>query len=148
MKTSRASFFFATADDAASAFYSAFEMCDLHLMEAVWASENTSCIHPRSLPFLGRDEVLESWKHILSHANPPVIQVEVIEEIIRDDMVIHVVIERLAENHQPDAHASTVLATNVYVREKAGWRIAQHHASSPPAIEAFESEFEVPTTLQ
>lgn len=148
MKTSRAAFFFATAEEAASAFYSAFEMCDIHLMEAVWASENVSCIHPNSLPYLGRDEVLEGWEHILSHANPPVIHVELIEEIIRDDLVVHVVIERLAENHKPDMPTSMVLATNVYVRESAGWRIAQHHASTPPKIEPFESDFEVSTTLQ
>lgn len=148
MKTSRAAFFFATAEEAASAFYSAFEMCDIQLMNAVWASEKVSCIHPNSLPFLGRDEVLESWKHILSHANPPVIHVELIEEIVRDDVVVHVVIERLAENHKPDTPTSMVLATNIYVRESAGWRIAQHHASTPPSNEPFESEFEVPTTLQ
>lgn len=148
MKTPRAAFFFASADEAASAFYSAFEMCDIHLMDAVWASDNVSCIHPSSMPFLGRDEVLDSWKQILSHANPPVIHVEVIEEVIRDDLVVQVVIERLADSHQPSSPTSMVFATNVYVREEAGWRILQHHASKRPSIEPFESEFEVSTTLQ
>ena len=57
-KTSPPIFYFASAQEAESAFYSAFEMSDIQLMDAVLADHKVTCIHPGSLPVIGREKVL------------------------------------------------------------------------------------------
>jgi hypothetical protein len=49
---------------ASAAFYAAFAKQDLESMSREWAQdEDVSAIHPSSpAPFLGRDEVIRSWK--------------------------------------------------------------------------------------
>lgn len=131
MKTNQSTFYFATPDETESAFYSAFEMGDVQLMEAVLAEHGVCCVHPGSLPLVGREAVLDSWLQILSNTIEPVIYPEVLNRSVFDDIAIHLVAERIAGDHQPESPTSLVLATNVYVRQKNGWRIMEHHASLP-----------------
>jgi len=154
MKSNQPVFYFASAEEAETAFYSAFEMGDVQLMDAVLARQNVSCIHPGSLPIIGREAVLDSWSQILNNLATPVFYTDVLSRSVVDDMTIHLVMERIASSHQPDAEISLVLATNVYVREKQGWRLQMHHAVLPPvAQEADDSQqhtvtHDAPTTLQ
>ena len=153
MKSNQPVFYFASAEEAEAAFYSAFEMGDVQLMDAVLAKNNVSCIHPGSLPIIGREAVMDSWSQILNNQATPVFYADVLSRSVVDDMTIHLVMERIASSHQPDADISLVLATNVYVREKQGWRLQMHHAVLPPLEqEADHSQHTVthdaPTTLQ
>ncbi len=155
MKSNQPIFYFSSAEEAEAAFYSAFEMGDSQLMDAVLAKQNVSCIHPGSLPTIGREAVLDSWVQILSNLGEIVFYTEVIHRSMSDDMVVHLVIERIAASHQPDAEVSLVLASNVYVREQNGWRLQMHHASLPPPMQQDEKTSEhytvthdAPHTLQ
>lgn len=146
IKTNQPAFYFATSEEAESAFYSAFEMGDAQLMEAVLAEQGVCCVHPGSLPLVGREAVLDSWAHILSNSMEPVIYPEVLNRSVFDEIAVHLVAERIARDHQPDSPTSLVLATNVYVRQQNGWRIMEHHASLPREREDQTREKEIVTT--
>lgn len=131
MKTNQSTFYFASSEEAESAFYSAFEMGDIQLMEAVLADRNVCCVHPGSLPIVGREAVLDSWARILSTEIEAVIHPDVINRTVFEEIAIHLVSERIAASHHVDSPVAMVLATNVYVRQKNGWRLLEHHASVP-----------------
>ncbi|MEH6457006.1 MAG: nuclear transport factor 2 family protein [Cocleimonas sp.] len=132
-------FYFATAEEAESAFYSAFEMADIGLMNSLMADDNVSCIHPNALPIIGRIAVLASWQKILSSLAEPAFYPEVIHSSVEGDEVgntaIHLVAERIAADHKIGTETSLVIATNVYIKQKNGWRMMMHHSSLPPYAE-------------
>jgi hypothetical protein len=121
---------FSTPDAAEAAFYFAFGACDLDAMNDVWASEGVVCIHPGSDALLGRKSVMQSWVEILLHSELPSLHTEVLSRVVRGDLAVHVVEESIAPLGAQDM-VSVVLATNVYCREENGWRLLEHHASSP-----------------
>ena len=132
METNKQVYYFATPDEAEAAFYSAFEMGDLQLMDDVIAAQDVSCVHPGSPALIGRESVLDSWKKILSNINEPVFYTEVMSRSVVGDIAVHLVAERIAKNHQPDSPTSLLLATNVYVHQENGWRLLMHHSSATP----------------
>ncbi len=157
MKASQSSTYFATAVEAESAFYSAFEMGDIQLMNAVMADHNgVVCVHPGATPVLGRKAVLESWSGILANSVEPVVYPNVVNVNIFGDVAVHLVNERIAQSHHPDAQVSLIIATNIYIRQKNGWRMLEHHASLPqnhlrPAVKKdshYQTTHEGPSTLQ
>ena len=149
MKTNRPTFYFANPNEAENAFYSAFEMGDLQLMNAVLANHEGCCIHPGASPVIGRESILESWSQVFSQLGSAVIHIESISRKESDDFAVHVVGEHFAENHQPNAETSLILATNVYIQQNNGWRLLSHHAS-PIHGHVLEQQIvhEAPSTLQ
>ncbi len=139
MEKTTDNFYFATAEEAESAFYSAFEMADISLMQALFADQNVSCIHPNAMPIIGRTAVLSSWEKILSSLAEPAFYPEVLHRSEEGDEVgntaIHLVAERIAADHQIGTETSLVLATNVYIKQENGWRMMMHHSSLPPYTE-------------
>lgn len=129
MKNENSEYYFATADEAEAAFYSAFEMGDKDLMEALLADDNVSCIHPSSIPLVGRDDVLESWDQILETMTESVIKIDVINRSNSNGIAVHLVTETFADSHDIDTEFSQSLSTNVYIHQKNGWRLMMHHAS-------------------
>jgi ketosteroid isomerase-like protein len=56
-----------TAEQAASAFYRAFERTDLAAMMSVWAEdEEIVCVHPGGERLVGFDAVRDSWRLLFS----------------------------------------------------------------------------------
>jgi ketosteroid isomerase-like protein len=107
--------------DANSAFYRAFARRDLRAMVALWAAEvPVACVHPGWDVLRGRDEVLESWRNILS-GDAPDIRCAAASAHVAGDMAWVVCRERVPG-------AAPVAATNVFVREGGAWRICHHHA--------------------
>ncbi len=139
MTNESSNFYFKTSEEAESAFYSAFEMGDVDLMHALMADDNVSCIHPNSMPIIGRIDVLKSWDKILVSLDEPAFYPEVLHQSIEGNEVgntaIHVVAERIAADHQLDTETSLVIATNIYIRQENGWRMMMHHSSLPPYTE-------------
>ena len=131
IKTDQAVSYFSSSDEVESAFYSAFEMGDGQLMSTVLADKDVSCIHPKSVVIVGREAVLNSWMYIASHYNDPEISFDVIKKVVSDDLAIHLVVEEISVEHQSDSEAQFVLSTNIYIRQKNGWRLMVHHASLP-----------------
>ena len=127
---------FPTAQDAENAFYEALERCDLEAMMAVWAEdEDIVCVHPAGPRLTGHDQIRESWARVFSAG--PRARVHITSQVAISGMMlaVHSVHENftLEGERQADARPLPVVATNVYLRTAAGWRMIVHHASPAPA---------------
>jgi len=124
---------FPTAQDAENAFYEALERGDLEGMMAVWAEdEEIICVHPAGPRLSGPDQVRESWAQIFSGGAGP--RVHITQQVAVTAMMIAV--HSVHENFTIEGEARAqvpVVATNVYLRTAAGWRMIVHHASPAPA---------------
>jgi ketosteroid isomerase-like protein len=116
---------FTSADEAEQAFYAAFNQCDANAMAQIWAADDVICIHPGSQVIVGYEAVLRSWRHILTNAELPEIKIVVLNRLISDMLVVHLVEERITTG---DNYAA-VLATNVYKKYPQGWLMVEHHGS-------------------
>ena len=131
---------FPTAQDAENAFYEALERCDLEGMMAVWAEdEELLCVHPAGPRLTGQDQVRESWARLF--AGGPRARLHVSQQVAISGMMlaVHSVFENFSIEGQSrgqraeDARPAPIVATNVYLRTAAGWRMIVHHASPAPA---------------
>jgi len=126
---------FPTAQDAEAAFYEALERCDLEGMMAVWAEdEEIVCVHPGGPRLSGQEQVRESWARIFSAG--PRARVSITQQVAIGAMMlaVHSVHETFVVEGETrgDARPVPVVATNVYLRTAAGWRMIVHHASPAP----------------
>jgi uncharacterized protein (TIGR02246 family) len=123
---------FPTAQDAENAFYEALERGDLEGMMAVWAEdEEVICVHPSGPRLSGQDQVRESWAKIFAAGPGP--RVQITEQVAVTGMMIAV--HSVHENFSVQGEARPqvpMVATNVYLRTAAGWRMIVHHASPAP----------------
>ena len=127
---------FPTAQDAENAFYEALERCDLEGMMAVWAEdEDIVCVHPAGPRLNGHDQIREASARIFSAG--PRARVHITSQVAISGMMlaVHSVQENftLEGGSKGDAKPAPVVATNVYLRTGAGWRMIVHHASPAPA---------------
>ena len=125
---------FPTAQDAENAFYEALERCDLEGMMAVWAEdEEVVCVHPAGARISGQEQVRESWAKIF--AGGPRARVRTEQQVAIGGMMlaVHSVFESFSIQGQAEAQPAPIVATNVYLRTAAGWRMIVHHASPAPA---------------
>ena len=130
---------FPTPDDAETAFYEAFERCDLSAMMAVWANEdNIVCIHPHGPRLAGLDAIRASWAEIFSAG--PNFQLKVSEARVYESQTLCVrTVYEILSLRSEKRTAAPILATNVFLLTPGGWRITLHHASpSPPGTTAEE----------
>ena len=124
---------FPTAQDAENAFYEALERGDLEAMMAVWAEdEDIICVHPTGPRLCGQDEVRESWAQIFAAGQSPRVTISQQVAISAMMIAVHSVHEVFALPGA-DRPRTPILATNVYLRTAAGWRMIVHHASPAPA---------------
>ena len=126
---------FPTAQDAENAFYEALERCDLDGMMAVWAEdEDILCVHPTGGRLTGQDQVRESWAQMFAAGPRARLQVGQQVAIAGMMLAVHSVFELFTLEGQTrgDAKPSPIVATNVYLRTAAGWRMIVHHASPAP----------------
>jgi ketosteroid isomerase-like protein len=131
---------FPTAQDAENAFYEALERCDLEGMMAVWAEdEEIVCVHPAGARLTGQQQIRESWAQIF--AAGPRARVSINHQVAISGMMLAVhsvfenftLVESARGQRVEDARAAPIVATNVYLRTAAGWRMIVHHASPAPA---------------
>ena len=130
---------FPTAQDAENAFYQALERCDLEAMMAVWAEdEDIICVHPGGERLAGQDQVRASWAQIFSSGPQARVQVSNPVAISSVMLAVHSVHENfsLPSARPGDPKPVPILATNIYLRTAAGWKMIVHHASPALAGEA------------
>jgi ketosteroid isomerase-like protein len=138
---------FTTAQDAENAFYESLERNDLELMMAVWAEdEEIVCVHPAGGRIAGQEQVRESWRRIFASGQR--LRVKIAQQVTMSGMMVevhsvHEVITVVGE----EAARAPMVATNVYLRTAAGWRMLVHHASPAPGAEAEEEPAEPPKFL-
>ena len=135
---------FPTAQDAENAFYEALERGDLEGMMAVWAEdEDIICVHPTGPRLSGQDQVRESWAKIFAGGAGP--RVRITQQVAVTGMMIAV--HSVHENFTSEGDARSqvpVVATNVYLRTAAGWRMIVHHASPAPVQSEASAPQEAP----
>ena len=123
---------FPTPQDAENAFYDALERADLDAMMAVWAEdEEIVCVHPTGPRLAGQEQVRESWRQIFSGGGG--VRIHVTQLVATQAMMV--AIHSVQENPPSPGGkrpAASVVATNVYLRTAAGWRMIVHHASHAP----------------
>lgn len=123
---------FPTPQDAENAFYDALERADLDAMMAVWADdEEIVCVHPTGPRLAGHEQVRESWRRIFSGGGG--VRIHVTQLVATQAMMV--AIHSVQENPPSPGGkrpAGAVVATNVYLRTAAGWRMIVHHASQVP----------------
>jgi ketosteroid isomerase-like protein len=128
---------FPTAQDAENAFYEALERCDLDGMMAVWAEdEDIVCVHPAGPRLTGQEQIRDSWARVFSGG--PRARVHITSQVAISGMMlaVHSVFENFTIQGQSqrvgDAVPAPIVATNIYLRTAAGWRMIVHHASPAP----------------
>jgi len=124
---------FPAAQDAENAFYEALERADLEAMMAVWSEdEEIVCVHPGGQRLAGQEQVREAWRQIFAGGQN--MRVQVTQQVVASGMMVavHSVHENITVAGEQRARPPMV-ATNVYLRTPAGWRMAAHHASPAPA---------------
>ncbi len=103
------------------AFYRAFADRDVAAMEALWAqSAPVCCIHPGWEAIHGHDDVLSSWRAILTGSSPPRIACISPQAYFFGDAAFVVCFEGIDGNY--------LIATNYFVREGGRWRMVHHQA--------------------
>ena len=140
---------FPTAQDAQNAFYEALERNDLEAMMAVWSEdEDIVCVHPAGQRLAGQAAVREVWRQMF--AGGPNMRVRISEQVVVAGVMleVHSVHENITIAGEPRPRPRPpMVATNVYLRTAAGWRMIAHHASPAPGEPAAVPPPASPTTL-
>lgn len=124
----------ATPEDAESAFYEAIREGDIEAMMDIWCTEEEIvCAHPGGARLVGQALVRASWQAIFQSGSR--LNVQVSHQVTWHSALMSVrnVIETVLPSDGSPAHGPLV-ATNVYVLGKHGWRLLSHHASPATAI--------------
>ena len=130
---------FPTAQDAQNAFYEALERSDLEAMMAVWSEdEDIVCVHPAGQRLAGQAQVREVWRQMF--AGGPGMRVRITQQVVIAGVMleVHSVHENITVTGEKQPRPPMV-ATNVYLRTAAGWRMIAHHASPAPGEAAAEA---------
>jgi len=102
-------------------FYRAFTTRDVTAMDALWARQaSVACLHPGWTALNDRDAIMQSWEGILSNPAAPRIACFDEQVFLYGDVALVLCEEEL--------EGGTLAASNLFVREGNGWRIAHHHA--------------------
>lgn len=125
------------------AFYEALEAADADAVVELWLNDDdVCCIHPGGARLLGLAAVMGSWRTILSNG-PVNIRAVSSQALETPTMAVHNVVEEVMLTQGARQKLVHVVATNVYLKTPAGWKMVLHHAS--PATEAEAVEVQVPS---
>lgn len=106
-------------------FYRAFADNDPAAMDALWAQRvPVACLHPGWPPLTDRDEIVESWRRILSNPAQKAPVCREPEVLLYGDMAMVLCYE--------DLGGQVLIASNLFVQEGGRWRMV-HHQSGPVA---------------
>lgn len=113
-------------------FYDALEALDIGAMEACWsAGPGVACLHPGGPWQRGWDAVSAGWEVILSNTGYIEFEIVDVEVTVNDPVAWVTCVERITSSagEGGGSAAAEVAATNLFVLDATGWRIALHHAS-------------------
>ena len=136
MPTPRTPPIYTSPQDAAQAFYQAFEARDIDAMMATWADdEDIVCVHPGGSRHVGYDAVRQSFEHLFAGDTRLTFRLDQPVSIETVGLAMQSAIEHLRAGDE--GRRGTAIATNVLMRTPYGWRVVCHHASpAPPVAEA------------
>ena len=117
-----------------AAYYRAFRMGDDALMGRVWNDAAITCVHPGWPPINGRAAVLASYRGIMSNPNQPEVACQEEQVLVTSDVARVICVEAVA--------GVRLIATNLFLRSGAQWRMIHHQASlltAPMAAQGFQN---------
>ncbi|MBC7415070.1 MAG: nuclear transport factor 2 family protein [Herminiimonas sp.] len=122
---------FASPEATENAFYDAIARADLDALMTLWADEDEIvCIHPGAARLVGRAAIRASWEAIFERGGVHIHPTQ--RHVVMSSMsAVHNLIEEIRHGDQEPTQRH-VLATNIYLKTPAGWRIVVHHASVAP----------------
>jgi ketosteroid isomerase-like protein len=127
---------FTSPQDAALAFYRAFEGKDVDAMMATWAEdEDIVCVHPAGPRLVGYEAVRLGWEHLFSAEAKLSFRLDEIVVIETVGLALQSAIEHVTVGNESQPRGMAI-ATNVFLRTPSGWRMVMHHASPAPTIAA------------
>lgn len=136
MRKPPAAVLYASADDVEQQFYEALQQGDLERLMQLWADDDEIvCVHPGGGRVVGPGPIRASFGAIFEHGAIPVVP-EQVHRLETADAAVHHLVERISVQTAEGAQTGWVLATNVYVKTGAGWRMVSHHASPAPEAPA------------
>lgn len=125
---------FTSPQDAALAFYQAFEAKDVEAMMAAWAEdEDIVCVHPGGPRLVGYEAVRIGWEQLFAGDTKLSFRLEQIVVIETVGLALQSAIEHVTVGSDPKTRGAAI-ATNVFLRTPTGWRIVVHHSSPAPAV--------------
>ncbi len=134
MAKARTPTIFTSPQDAALAFYQAFEAKDLEAMMAAWAEdEDIVCVHPGGPRLVGYEAVRAGWEQLFSGETKLSFRLDEIVVIETVGLAMQSAIEHVTVGSDPKPRGAAI-ATNIFLRTPSGWRIVVHHSSPAPAI--------------
>ena len=118
-----------SADDVEAAFYEALQHGDIERLMACWADEDEIvCVHPGGPRLVGAQAIRVAFEAMFAQgairATP-----ERVRRIDALGAAVHNVLERIDLLTAEGPQHAWVVATNVYFKTVAGWRLVAHHAS-------------------
>jgi ketosteroid isomerase-like protein len=134
MTKARTPTIFTSPQDAAIAFYQAFEAKDVDAMMATWAEdEDIVCVHPGGPRLVGYDAVRAGWEQLFAGETKLSFRLDEIVAIETVGLALQSAVEHVTVGSDPKPRGAAI-ATNVFLRTPSGWRIVVHHSSPAPAI--------------
>ena len=119
------------------AFYRAFADRDFAAMEALWSARNpVACIHPGWNLIAGYEQVMASWRGILSNPQSPAVACRRPQVFMQGEGAFVVCFE--------EVDGAFLIATNYFRREAGGWRMTHHQAGPVPAPEGEDEAVDTP----
>jgi hypothetical protein len=107
------------------AFYLVFQTSDFDQMDKIWsARDGVSCLHPGWPPLLGRGPVMDSWRSILANPNQQAVTAHSAIAELHGESAIVICYETVGQ--------FTLIATNVFVRERGAWKLVHHQSGETP----------------
>jgi ketosteroid isomerase-like protein len=113
------------------AFYDAFEALDIERMAGCWASrDDVACLHPGGPWQRGWDEVREGWEAIMANTGYIEFEIAGASVAVVDPVAWVTCTERITSaGGEGTRTVAEIAATNLFLLDASGWRIALHHAS-------------------
>lgn len=119
----------ASVDEVENAFYDAMQKGDLDALMAVWADDDeVSCVHPGGPRLIGPAAIRASYGAMFARGRIDAEPLHV-RRLESHAVAVHSVVERLRVESGKGPRFAWVVATNVWTRTAAGWRLVTHHAS-------------------
>jgi ketosteroid isomerase-like protein len=116
--------------EANAGFYRAFETLDLSAMDAVWLhAGHVRCVHPGWPMLAGWDAVRASWDTIFRNTTEMHFTISDLVVTVCGDLGWVTCTENILGQVGDRVSVTSVLATNLFERAGAEWRMVHHHAS-------------------
>ncbi len=124
---------YTSPNDAALAFYQAFERQDIDAMMAAWADdEDIVCVHPGGARLVGYEAVRNGWEQLFGGDNKLAFRLEHVVMLETVGLAMQSAIEQVSAADGTARGAAA--ATNIFMRTPSGWRLVCHHASPVSAV--------------